>query len=740
MLLSKIESLHDENPKLYWQLINELQGRDSDENSHAVSSSNWFSHFRNLSEPKPESIPSINKLKIKLDRLEKIKSFTELDVRITESEISTAVSQLKMNKSPGLDNVSNNMLKFGQAYLLPSIHKIFNACFSFGKYPESWARGFIIPLHKSGDIHDPNNYRGITITNALGKLFNKVLDNRFDKFLEKYKIIDDCQIGFTHKARTSDHMFILRTLLDKYCKCKDGRLFACFVDFQKAFDTVIHTGIKIKLLQIGVGSNFYNIVNSMYSLSKSCVRNQGHITDFFQVNLGVKQGDNLSPNLFKVFINDLPKYMENTPDPAYLNTHPVHCLMYADDIVLLSSSAQGLQCKLDRLHSYCKEWCLNVNTTKTKILIFNKAGRHIYHKFVIDKTEIECVSSYKYLGITFCSSGSFSLAQKELYQKALKAFFKLRTDFFSLNPSVKTAIHVFDHTIKPILLYGSEIWGYFNPFTSKYRSGSYSLDNIYSNLLCDKVHIKFCKFILGVHKKTTNFGVLSEVGRFPLHFDIVKGMINYWHRLENLGSSFPLLGEAYLTSKILYDQKYPSWFGSLKCIYQNIQGLQELSSTTKIYRFKRLSKKLIFQHYVNLWQIQKNKHSVGKLDNYFNLKTNFGMEKYLSVLQNFEHRRNVARLRLSAHRLQIERGRYQGVLRHDRICLRCTSGEVDDEKHFLFSCSCNSDMRTSLYNTIKLSCLNFNSLSTNNKFIWLLNNENIEILSTISDMMISSGV
>ena len=78
----------------------------------------------------------------------------------------------------------------------------------------------------------------------------------------------------------------------------------------------------------------------------------------------------MSPNLFKVFINDLPKYMENTPDPAYLNTHPVHCLMYADDIVLLSSSAQGLQCKLDKLHSYCKEWCLNVNTTKTKILIF----------------------------------------------------------------------------------------------------------------------------------------------------------------------------------------------------------------------------------------------------------------------------------------------------------------------------------------------------------------------------------
>ena len=131
-------------------------------------------------------------------------------------------------------------------------------------------------------------------------------------FLEKYQIINKCQIGFTKAARTVDHMFILKCILDEYCKTKDGRVFACFVDFQKAFDTVIHTGIKIKLLKIGVGTLFYNIIKKMYEISKSCIRIQSDVTDFFPTQLGVKQGDNLSPNLFKIFINDLPECLDKT--------------------------------------------------------------------------------------------------------------------------------------------------------------------------------------------------------------------------------------------------------------------------------------------------------------------------------------------------------------------------------------------------------------------------------------------
>ena len=85
-------------------------------------------------------------------------------------------------------------------------------------------------------------------------------------------------------------MFVLKTIIDKYCKCHNSRVFACFVDFQKAFETVIHTGIKLKLLQIGVGSLFYNIIQNMYTYSKSCVKIDNCLTDFPPVQLGAKQG------------------------------------------------------------------------------------------------------------------------------------------------------------------------------------------------------------------------------------------------------------------------------------------------------------------------------------------------------------------------------------------------------------------------------------------------------------------
>lgn len=424
----------------------------------------------------------------------------------------------------------------------------------------------------------------------------------------------------------------------------------------------------------------------------------------------------------------------DTPDPILLGTRPLHCLMYADDVILLSASATGLQTKLDRLNAYCKNWCLSVNTSKTKVLIFNKAGRHLSQKFVLNTVNLECVSRYKYLGIYFCASGSFAFAQKELYQKAQKSYFKLCKDFLQLNPDIKISLHVFDHTIKPILLYGSEIWGTFSPFTAKLRSNIVSIEKIYSKLLCEKLHLKFCKFILGVNKKSTNFGVLSELGRFPLHFNIVQSMLNYWYRLENLGSSFPLLMEAYQTSKMLFESKVASWYGSINTILKCIQNISCLKSSSP-YTFRRLSKKYLMLHYKNIWHKQLLEHSSGKLCTYIKFKSNFGLENYLTMMKSFEQRRRLTRFRISAHRLLIELGRYQGTLRQDRICVRCTSGQVEDEKHFLLSCDKFREDRNNLLRCISKSCPNFMNLDIHSRFIWIMNTENVEILSNLSNFI-----
>lgn len=115
----------------------------------------------------------------------------------------------------------------------------------------------------------------------IGKLFNAILNNRLKTFLKNHKIINPSQTGFTKNARSADHVFILKTMIEKYCHHKDGKLFCCFVDFNKVFDSIIHTGLKLKLLQLNVGSNFYKIISFMYDNSQACVKVGESLTEEF---------------------------------------------------------------------------------------------------------------------------------------------------------------------------------------------------------------------------------------------------------------------------------------------------------------------------------------------------------------------------------------------------------------------------------------------------------------------------
>jgi len=167
----------------------------------------------------------------------------------------------------------------------------------------------------------------------------------------------------------------------------------------------------------------------------------------------VRQGDNLSPSLFKIYINDIVKDLNNHP-----NTHPVEianyklsCLLYADDIVLLSSSKDGLQQCINSIKQFTNKWNLSINTEKTKVVIFNKEGKHIHKKFTCGENTIECTNSNTYLGIQFGNSGSFKEAISILYNKGLKAMHKLNK-LLNNDFNTQIALQVFDSTIAPILL------------------------------------------------------------------------------------------------------------------------------------------------------------------------------------------------------------------------------------------------------------------------------------------------
>ena len=108
------------------------------------------------------------------------------------------------------------MLKYGNFVLQPCLVKVFNIILSSGIYPAEWVQGLIFPIYKTGDPLNPSNYRGIAITSCLSKLFNSILNARLEKYILKNELIRNEQIGFKAGCRTSDHIFKLKTIIDKY--------------------------------------------------------------------------------------------------------------------------------------------------------------------------------------------------------------------------------------------------------------------------------------------------------------------------------------------------------------------------------------------------------------------------------------------------------------------------------------------------------------------------------------------
>ena len=167
--------------------------------------------------------------------------------------------------------------------------------------------------------------------------------------------------------------------------CKGKKLYCAFVDYAEAFDTVWCKALWFKLINSGTTGKCLNIIVDMYNGIKSVIELNGNMSDIFLYNVGVRQGENMSPLLFAIFLNDIETAFENRGsvgvninDLLVVNSESVlklFVLLYADDTVILSLSPGDLQKSLDKLKTYSRLWKLTKNITKTKVMVFSKNGR-----------------------------------------------------------------------------------------------------------------------------------------------------------------------------------------------------------------------------------------------------------------------------------------------------------------------------------------------------------------------------
>ena len=557
---------------------------------------------------------------------------------------------------------------------LPIYVKLFNQILETGHFPNQWSTGCIHPIYKNkGDRENPANYRPITILSCLGKLFTAVLNSRLNNYLEESYLLKENQAGFRKQYSTLDHIFSLHTLIE-ILKASKQKLFCCFIDFSSAFDSVWRAGLWHKLLQHNINGKVFNVISNMYKDIKSCVSSMGNDSAFFSSLSGVRQGENLSPVLFSLYLNDLENLLERNSECGipinYANDEiviifKVFLLLYADDTVVLGNTDRDLQIALNEFNNYCQTWKLKININKTKVVVFGARNTNAY-QFKLGDAIVEITDKYKYLGIYFSQSRSFLNARKHIVEQAKKAMYLLFFRINNLNLPIDLQLKLFDHTVLPILMYGCEIWSFEN-----------------TDML-ERVHTEFMRKITKTRKSTPLYALYAELGRYPLEITMKTRTIGFWNRLI-LDKDAKISRMLYLTLRIINKPCF-KWFSYVKSILTSVGRNDIWIHQDRINTFSlNLSiKQILIDQYLQQWRSNLGNSHKGR--NYNILKDNIALENYFKILPNNLYL-NLVRFRTGNHKLPVETGRWNNIEYNERKCSLCTTSAIGDEFHYVLECT-----------------------------------------------------
>ena len=438
------------------------------------------------------------------------------------SEIRKSIRNLKLGKSGGLDGIVPEMVINTMNDISEILLILFNEIFNTGCFPNNWANSILLPIHKSGSMSDPNNFRGISLIDSLNKILTGILYDRLYSWAEENSKIDETQAGFRQGYSTIDNIFTLMSMGQKYLSKKGGRFYCLFVDFSKAFDRVNHVELINSLIRKGVHGKFLNLLISMYGSLCTCIKvDNDKCTSKFKCNIGTRQGCKLSTILFILFLNDLIEDLKNsgiTGIQISTDGTEVLAIFYADDMASTSDTVRGLQAQINIIFNFCQRTDLKVNMPKTEVIAFRNGGYlREYERWHFNGEPIETVSSYKYMGLQITPKLIWTYAKECLSIQAKKSIVSLNklqstVGYFDYTEMFK----LFDTMIKPVLCYGSEVWGF---------EISEQIEN---------VHINFCKIFLKLPTCTFHVFVRGECGRYPMFIEYFCRCIKYWIKLTRM--------------------------------------------------------------------------------------------------------------------------------------------------------------------------------------------------------------
>ena len=353
--------------------------------------------------------------------------------------------------------------------------------------------------------------------------------------------------------------------------------------------------------------------------------------------------------------------------------------------MIVATSKEGLQEKLDGLNKFSKE--LTVNNKKSQIIIFNKTGRKYKENFTLNGSKLDVVQTYTYLGIEMNSCGSFTLAIKELVSKARKAMIPLYKTIAQFRIPFIKGLKLFRTYVEPILLYNAENMACFTTKEiEKCKKNAAHIQETVMKAPTTITQLKFYKYILGVGKQSPNMAVFGEISEHPLQHKAHLTMLKYWNRIREMEED-TLVKKAY-NENIAHNTP---WCQSIQLLNASL-NLNNRNPTGTEY--DKMARNNIRDSFTSHWSQEINKQPP-RLKFYAQTKTEFRREKYVETLP-FKDRQRISKLLCSNHHLEVEKGRHYIIERGLRLCKMCTMGAIEDENHFLDVCPAYESLRSQM--------------------------------------------
>ena len=590
---------------------------------------------------------------------------------------------------------------------------LFNRIYTAGLgVPQEWLDAYISPIYKGkGSPHDPDNYRPITVSATLYKLYTTILNTRLTTYLETNNLRAATQFGFRQHLGPELALFVVNHCIDATCSGQGGGgantpLFAATIDLRKAFDSVDRTLLWTRLQHLGVTGLMLDAIQDLYRSTSAPVKAGPNVSQIpVTTYRGVKQGCPLSPTLFGVFIDQVVATLLGAGVALGVTLAfgvEVRDLLFADDIILLSRSASNLQLLLDALHGFCHDTGMEVNLSKTEALRLDPIrGRTSLQPWQLTYAgaAVPIVDEARYLGAWLHSRLWLKNTGPKLDVLAKRAMWALwqRMKQLGIN-CLETQLRLLHTLVITVGEYACQVWGvhFLDP------AGDHE---IFKSPLQHLI-LYFLRLCTGAHSKTSRWVLLANAGLQPLQVRWAVICATHW---GNCASHPGLPGQILRCDVDLFQHGNKNcWtYKFLKCMC-DIGLLPTLPLATLQHTIPidtildmRFSATAITEGFTTTYD---RLHGDLAPDPRTAPSTGIALSKYyawfaskslphLTLYDSDNCTRTLHRFRVGSTPLRTNDFRLHHQPRALRVCRLCTTDLMEDERHILLECPAYSALR-----------------------------------------------